>query len=186
MPGNICSLAKMESLAPGKKTGNLLLLPLFFSFFASAVNFSPPKYSACHSKHFGYDGTVCVCSDELECDSFSEGSPLSHDEYAVYTSSKAGDRFSLRTGKIQSDSKGSPPRAEEAELTFTVNQSEIFQTILGFGGAFTGTENNLLSCIMCKFGYLRTCTCMVGKDVSAKESIVEPANSIQFSSYRPN
>ena len=145
MPGDICSLAIMASLARAKKTGNLLLLPLFLSFFASAVNFSPPKYSACHSKHFGYDGTVCVCSDELECDSFSEGSPLSHGEYAVYTSSKAGDRFSLRTGKIQSDSEGSPPLAEEAELTFTVNQSEIFQTILGFGGAFTGTENNLIN-----------------------------------------
>lgn len=150
MPCNICSLAKMASFAPGKKTGNLLLLPFFFFFFASAVNFSPPTYSACHSKHFGYDGTVCVCSDELECDSFSEGSgsmsqgsPLSHGEYAVYTSSKAGDRFSLRTGKIQSDSEGSPPHTEEAELTFTVNQSEIFQTILGFGGAFTGTENSI-------------------------------------------
>lgn len=140
MPVDICSLVKMASLVLGKKTGNLLLLPLFFSFFASAVNFSPPKYSACHSKNFGYDGTVCVCSDELECDSFSEGSRLSRGEYAVYTSSKAGDRFNLRTGKIQSDSEGSLPRAEEAVLTFTVNHSEIFQTILGFGGAFTGTE----------------------------------------------
>lgn len=75
MPGDICSLAIMASLARGKKTGNLLLLPLFLSFFASAVNFSPPKYSACHSKHFGYDGTVCVCSDELECDSLAKVVP---------------------------------------------------------------------------------------------------------------
>ncbi|KAL9986686.1 hypothetical protein ACROYT_G000862 [Oculina patagonica] len=112
-----------------------------------AVQFSPPKYSACHSKDFGYGGTVCVCSDELGCDSFSDGSsPLSEDEYAVYTSSKAGDRFSLRTGKIGQASDRRKLRFTEAEVDFTVNQSEVFQTILGIGGAFTDAAGiNILS-----------------------------------------
>ena len=122
----------------GNKLGLLVLLLLFFSLVATAAKFSPPKYSACYSKAFGYDGTVCVCSDQLECDSFSNGSPLSEMEYAVYTSSKAGDRFSLRTGKIKKDVDGNKSPDVAAEVTFNVNQSEIFQTILGFGGAFTG------------------------------------------------
>ena len=80
-----------------------------------------------------------MCSDELVCDSFSEGSPLSEQEYAVYTSSKAGDRFSLRTGKIrQQPSDGERLHFAENEVKFVVNQDEVFQTILGIGGAFTG------------------------------------------------
>ena len=112
-------------------------------FFATAVQFSPPKYSACHSKDFGYGGTVCVCSEELECDSFTEGTtPLSEHEYAVYTSSKAGDRFSLRTGKATQAPNGGNSHFAEAEVKLTVNQSKVFQTILGIGGAFTGLYKN--------------------------------------------
>ena len=81
---------------------------------------------------------MCVCSDELECDSFSEGSPLPKHNYAVYTSTKAGDRFNLRTGKIKKASDGSKSPVAEAEVAFTVNQRKVFQKILGFGGAFTG------------------------------------------------
>ena len=110
----------------------------FFFFITTAVRFSPPEYSACNSKDFGYGGTVCVCSDELECDSFSEGSPLSELEYAVYTSSKAGDRFSLRTGKMRQATDRGKLHFSGAEVKFAVNLGEVFQTILGIGGAFTG------------------------------------------------
>ena len=120
------------------KAAIFVIFFLFSNLLATAVQFSPPKYSACHSKDFGYGGTVCVCSDELECDSFSEGIPLSKQEYAVYTSSKSGDRFSLRTGKIKKALGGNKSPAVEDEITFTVNQGEVFQTILGIGGAFTG------------------------------------------------
>lgn len=109
---------------------------LFPVLSVNAVPFSPPKYSACHSKDFGFDGTVCVCSDELGCDKFGKGSPLSDGEYAVYTSSKAGDRFNLKTGKITKFLDAA--RYPDAEINFTVNQTGRFQTILGFGGAFTG------------------------------------------------
>lgn len=81
-----------------------------------------------------------MCSDELGCDSFTEGtSPLSELEYAVYTSSKAGDRFILKTGKVRQASENRELRFTDAvQVKFTVNQSEVFQTILGIGGAFTG------------------------------------------------
>ena len=104
----------------------------FFSVYSSA--FSPPKYSTCISKDFGHGGTVCVCS-EHDCDSFGEGSPLPTEEYAVYTSSKAGDRFKLKTAKFNTtlDLKSTQTGAQ-----LVVNRSVTFQNILGFGGAFTG------------------------------------------------
>ena len=121
-----------------RKAG-LLFLSLaccFFSFVAT-VRFSPPKYSACHSKDFGHGGTVCVCSDEHGCDAFSEGSPLSEQEYAVYTSSKTGDRFNLRTGKVKKPGFSRKlQHSAEVEVKFVVNQDEVFQTILGIGGSF--------------------------------------------------
>lgn len=120
------------------KAAIFVIFLLFSYFLVTAAQFSPPKYSACHSKDFGYGGTVCVCSDDLECDSFSEGIPLSKEEYAVYTSSKSGDRFSLRTGKIKKTLGGNQSPTAEDEITLTVNQGEVFQTILGIGGAFTG------------------------------------------------
>ena len=115
---------------------SLVLVFLFPALVVNAVPFSPPKYSACHSKDFGFDGTVCVCSDEVGCDEFTKGSPLSDGEYAVYTSSKAGDRFNLKTGKMKKFLDGA--RYPDVEVSFTVNQTSRFQTILGFGGAFTG------------------------------------------------
>ena len=80
------------------------------------------------------------------CDSFSEGSPLAEQEYAVYTSSKAGDRFSLKTGKIRPESPDSERlRSAGNEIpVFFVNQDEVFQTILGIGGAFTGLYINVI------------------------------------------
>lgn len=125
--------------------GGYFFLVAFFSFFTTTVQFSPPKYSTCHSKDFGYGGTVCVCSDELECDSFSEGTtPLSEHEYAVYSSSKAGDRFSLRIGRARQALEKEKVHFAEAEVKFTVNQNEVFQTILGIGGAFTGLCRNAI------------------------------------------
>ena len=77
-----------------------------------------------------------MCSDELRCDSFSDGSPLSDRQYAVFTSSKAGDRFGLKTGNIRNASEGA--KFPAAEVNLTVNRADVFQEILGFGGAFTG------------------------------------------------
>lgn len=122
-----------------RKAGILFLsFTCCFLSFVATVRFSPPKYSACHSKDFGHGGTVCVCSVEHGCDAFSEGSPLSEQEYAVYTSSKTGDRFNLRTGKVKKPGFSRKlQHPAEFEVKFVVNQDEVFQTILGIGGAFT-------------------------------------------------
>ena len=103
-------------------------------FIVSTSSFSPPKYSTCISKDFGHGGTVCVCS-EKDCDSFSEGSPLSRKEYAVYTSTKAGDRFRLTTATLNNSLN---LKSTQTDVQLIVNSSVTFQKILGFGGAFTG------------------------------------------------
>ena len=95
---------------------------------------SPPKYSKCISKDFGHGGTVCVCSEQF-CDSFTWGEPLTAQEYAVYTSSKAGDRFSLQTGRFN---KTVGVKSSQTTVKLAVNKTVTFQKILGFGGAFTG------------------------------------------------
>ena len=103
-------------------------------FIVYTCSFSPPKYSKCISKDFGQGGTVCVCS-EKDCDSFSEGSPLLTKEYAVYTSTKAGDRFRLTRARLN---KSLNLKSVQTGVQLIVNSSVIFQKILGFGGAFTG------------------------------------------------
>jgi len=105
---------------------------LLFGFLTAV---SPPKYFKCISKDFGHGGTVCVCSEQF-CDSFTWGErPLSAQEYAVYTSSKAGDRFSLKTGRFN---KTLGVKSSQKTIKLAVNKTVTFQKILGFGGAFTG------------------------------------------------
>ena len=125
--GSVSSESKMSLLVTFCK---FLVL---FCAYASA--FSPPKYSDCISKDFGHGGTVCVCS-ENHCDAFSEGTPLSLGEYAVYTSTKAGDRFTLKTARYN---KSLNLNSTQIGTQLIVNASSTFQKILGFGGAFTGT-----------------------------------------------
>lgn len=112
-------------------------------FIVCTSSFSPPKYSVCISKDFGHGGTVCVCSEKY-CDSFSDGSPLSPKAYAVYTSTKSGDRFRLTTSRFNESLN---LKSAQTGAQVTVNSSVSFQKILGFGGAFTGAWNSYVNLI---------------------------------------
>lgn len=111
-----------------------IFLALAGHLLALSNAISPPKYSKCISKDFGHEGTVCICTEQF-CDSFTWGEPLSAQEYAVYTSSKAGDRFKLKTASFN---KTLGVKSDETTIKLAVNNSVKFQKILGFGGAFTG------------------------------------------------
>lgn len=130
---------------PNQLQCKMLMFLTFCSFLGLSIvstsSFSPPKYSTCISKDFGHGGTVCVCS-EKDCASFSEGSPLSTREYAVYTSTKAGDRFRLRTARLNDTLN---LKSTQSSVQLTVNSSVAFQKILGFGGAFTGMWNSYVT-----------------------------------------
>ncbi|EDO38810.1 predicted protein [Nematostella vectensis] len=111
-------------------------LPTVLFFFFSVClsrGFIPEKYSGCQEKDFGHGSIVCVCSEQ-ECGEFeSGGSPLKAGQFAVYTSTKAGERFKLSLHLFNA----SFTRPDDDAVSLDVNSSVSYQEILGFGGAFT-------------------------------------------------
>ena len=98
------------------------------------------NYTHCKRKDFSSDSFVCVCS-ETYCDGFNNkaSKPLSSNEFAVYTSSKDGARFELKIGQI------SPHFNKREDAVFLhVDETVQYQEIIGFGGAFTGKQFNLI------------------------------------------
>lgn len=84
----------------------------------------------CKARSFGLDSVVCVC-DESHCDSFP---PLNLDEEKgvhVIESNKEGKRFHHSVVNFTQDVQSS------SSIEITVNVGEVYQTIEGFGGAFT-------------------------------------------------
>ncbi|CEG46626.1 glycoside hydrolase family 30 glucosylceramidase [Plasmopara halstedii] len=72
---------------------------------------------------------VCVCN-VTHCDSVvGDYKSLKQGEVGIYTTSKAGDRLSYRVVKIDASPKN--------DYTYSIEVSTQYQTMLGFGGAFT-------------------------------------------------
>ena len=92
------------------------------------------NYTTCKQKAFSSDSFVCVCTESY-CDAFNsqESKPLTDDNFAVYTSSKDGARFELVIGEIS-------PHFDEKEgsISLHVDETQKYQEVIGFGGAFTG------------------------------------------------
>jgi hypothetical protein len=92
------------------------------------------NYTWCKQQAFSSDSFVCVCTDSY-CDAFDnrESKPLTNNNFAVYTSSKDGARFELSIGEIS-------PHFDEKEdsILLYVDETQKYQEIIGFGGAFTG------------------------------------------------
>lgn len=115
--------------------GVLFRIFVLVGVFEISNAFSPANYTTCNAKDFGH-GFVCVCSEQ-HCDHFDDAgtsSPLRDGQYAVYTSSKAGARFKLTLGVFNDHLV----EAEDGVTTLTLNESVVYQSVLGFGGAFTG------------------------------------------------
>ena len=110
-----------------------------FSIVITGSALAPPEYSGCSLKDLGDDGKVCECSADY-CDFFSDGVLLPPDQYAVYTSSEAGKRFELKVGKFSVQAAW---WHENPSIVLDVNPSTKFQTVKGFGGAFTGKKDTL-------------------------------------------
>ncbi|TMS38976.1 hypothetical protein L596_005586 [Steinernema carpocapsae] len=73
---------------------------------------------------------VCVCNSTY-CDDFPRLGKLQNDQAAVYTSSMSGKRFNLENVDFGTK-KGS-----QDVVSVKLNAQEAFQSIIGFGGAFT-------------------------------------------------
>ena len=114
----------------------LYLVILHLARLTSCVEVS--SYTSCNKRVFSSDSFVCVCSEDY-CDAFNnqQAKPLANDNFAVYTSSKDGDRFALEIGEI------SPHAMQEDGVLLQVDETTKYQEIIGFGGAFTGILNVL-------------------------------------------
>jgi glucosylceramidase len=85
----------------------------------------------CWPRKFKY-GTVCVCNS-THCDRTPEPEPLAAGKYALYVSSNAGSRLT-RTG----DGSFAPSLDSQwVGQEIDVDEATTYQTIRGFGGAFT-------------------------------------------------
>lgn len=73
---------------------------------------------------------ACVCNASY-CDQVPALPNLAADSFAVYSSSKSGQRLSLAVGSMDQPPLSGPT------VTLTIDAAQTFQTIVGFGGAFT-------------------------------------------------
>ncbi|XP_049830163.1 lysosomal acid glucosylceramidase-like [Schistocerca gregaria] len=102
------------------------LAALFFlTFSAVPVNAD----SQCIPKSFGYDSIVCVCNATY-CDEFETVTHYPSGKYLLYTSTKDGLRFKKSVGSFS-------PRKGASCLTLQVDRGTKYQTVKGFGTAFT-------------------------------------------------
>lgn len=102
---------------------------LFVTLAALAMSHSLlSSVSPCIVKSFGGTSFVCVCNDTY-CDTIEEETKLPENQFAVYSTSKSGDRLKKRFYHFQ--------KSSGANLSLLVNPNRTKQTILGFGGTFT-------------------------------------------------
>lgn len=73
---------------------------------------------------------VCVCNSTVACDTFpNDYLKLSSGQAGVYRTTRDGERFRYETATFVSGSS--------ADADLTIDASTTYQTIVGFGGAFT-------------------------------------------------
>lgn len=91
----------------------------------------------CLVREYGPDRKVCVCN-KAHCDTIDPLQKLQQGQFVKYTSNKNGLRFEKETGDFVNTS--------EKENKIFINSGEIFQNIVGFGGALTdSTGINVMS-----------------------------------------
>ncbi|XP_049816883.1 lysosomal acid glucosylceramidase-like [Schistocerca nitens] len=102
-------------------------LAAFFILTCSAVAINAD--SQCIPKSFGYDSIVCVCNSTY-CDEFETVTHFPSGQYLLYTSTKDGLRFKKSIGSFSA-------RKNASSLTLQINRGTKYQSIMGFGTAFT-------------------------------------------------
>lgn len=90
--------------------------------------------SQCQPRDYGKGSVVCVCNSSY-CDYLGDVSTAPRGQILTFESNKAGLRFRKTTGhfKVASDI----PHSHNDTVTIVVDTSKTYQTIIGFGGAFT-------------------------------------------------
>jgi len=100
------------------------------TLFIFLLDLGSSANSPCKSRDYGKGSTVCVC-DEKYCDTVAPIEPVAENEAVIYTSDKSGRRLERTTARFRSLKAGTAP------ANITVDCSQQYQGIDGFGGAFT-------------------------------------------------
>ncbi|KZC06830.1 Glucosylceramidase, partial [Dufourea novaeangliae] len=111
------------------------LMSLQLSLFTGNAN-------GCVLRSFGTDKFVCVCN-ATHCDETLDNDPKVPPEgnFYWYVSTKTGLRLNMTEGQF-SENRRSP---FASSVTLTVNSTKKYQTIFGFGGAFTDSAGIQIS-----------------------------------------
>ncbi|XP_050096209.1 lysosomal acid glucosylceramidase [Anopheles aquasalis] len=89
-------------------------------------------------------GSVCVCNVTY-CDTLEFAEPTATGSFVLVSSSSAGLRFAIAEGNFSASSVRRRPN-DDSELTvITIDSQSKFQTVQGFGGAFTGAVSHNLA-----------------------------------------
>lgn len=111
-----------------------MLLPLLLVTLAASLS----SATDCVPRSFEGDSVVCVCTAEF-CDLPGVIDEPAHGTYTMITSSRLGERFNVSSSTV--DTAPDPG----ATVTVTIPHGEVFQSMFGFGGAFTdATGINIL------------------------------------------
>lgn len=95
----------------------------------------------CKPREFpGSTSFTCVCT-AMYCDTVEGYEPIPAGSFVVYTTTQHGDRLTKRTYQTSKKSN-----ASDSSITYTVNSTARYQTMTGFGGAFTDSAGyNILN-----------------------------------------
>ena len=87
---------------------------------------------SCVGRNFGYGSIACVCN-LTHCDDLEPLKITHRGVVRVFETSKDGDRFKETLLKFGVKSGGKASKRQ----TITIDRSKKYQSIIGFGGAFT-------------------------------------------------
>lgn len=107
----------------------------------SAMALLPRKPCRLRRAEYGY---VCVCDDSY-CDDLNIQEPKSTEEYILVTSSESGDRFYYEIGKTYQRLNSNRQRNQNIKATLEINSEKTYQKVRGFGGAYSGSVQYLMS-----------------------------------------
>ncbi|XP_063434087.1 lysosomal acid glucosylceramidase-like [Mytilus trossulus] len=102
----------------------------FLLFLLVIIIKSSSESLPCDQRSYGQGSYVCVCNSTY-CDRVESNDPIPKGRYTVYTSNKEGYRLLKTYGQFNS----TPSTTNKG--IFTINKNVTYQTMIGFGGAFT-------------------------------------------------
>ncbi|KAK5649056.1 hypothetical protein RI129_003948 [Pyrocoelia pectoralis] len=85
---------------------------------------------SCVPRSYGYSSVVCVCN-ALHCDEIPPFKKPKNGHYITYTTTESGQRLQIQEYQFEESA------TNHTNIIVTINSSERYQKIIGWGGAFT-------------------------------------------------